>query len=76
MYTGIDTRYYSDKKKVLGTARKGEEALPELSFPGFSPKSVEFLTKERNVTERLPNRRNFLLVLATNPSKFSSIKLP
>ncbi len=50
MYTGIDTRYYPDKKKVLGTDRKGEEALSELSFSGFSPESVEFLTKERNIT--------------------------
>lgn len=49
MYTGIDTRYYPDKKKVLGTDKKGEDALPELSFPGFSPESVEFLVKERNI---------------------------
>ncbi|MFQ6037052.1 MAG: cyclase family protein [Candidatus Aminicenantales bacterium] len=50
MYTGIDTRYYPDKKKVLGTDKKGEEALPELSFPGFSPDSVTFLVEERNIT--------------------------
>ena len=50
MYTGIDTRYYPDKKKVLGTDKIGEEAIPELSFPGFSPESVEFLLKERNIT--------------------------
>ena len=50
MYTGIDTKYYPDKKKVLGTDKTGEEAIPELSFPGFSPESVEFLIKERNVT--------------------------
>ena len=50
MYTGIDTQYYPDKKKVLGTDKTGEEALPELSFPGFSPESVEFLIKERNIT--------------------------
>jgi kynurenine formamidase len=50
MYTGIDTLYYPDKKKVLGTDKIGEEALPELSFPGFSPESVEFLIKERNIT--------------------------
>lgn len=49
MYTGIDTKYYPDKKKVLGTEKTGEEALPELSFPGFSPESVEFLIKERNI---------------------------
>lgn len=50
MYTGIDTKFYPDKKKVLGTEMTGEEAIPELSFPGFSPESVEFLTKERNIT--------------------------
>ena len=50
MYTGIDTQYYPDKKKVLGTDKSGEDALPELSFPGFSPESVEFLVEERNIT--------------------------
>jgi kynurenine formamidase len=50
MYTGIDTKYYPDRLKVLGTEKTGEEALPELSFPGFSPESVEFLIKERSFT--------------------------
>lgn len=50
MYTGIDTKYYPDKLKVLGTEKSGEEALPELSFPGFSPESAEFLVNERNIT--------------------------
>jgi len=50
MHTGIDTKFYPHKKEVLGTDKKGEEALPELSFPGFSPESVEFLIKERNIT--------------------------
>ncbi len=50
MYTGIDTKYYPDKKKVLGTEKTGEAAIPELSFPGFSPESIEFLTKKRNIT--------------------------
>jgi kynurenine formamidase len=49
MYTGIDTKYYPDKKKVLGTDKTGEEAIPELSFPGFSPESAEFLIKKRNI---------------------------
>jgi kynurenine formamidase len=48
MYTGIDTKYYPDKLMVLGTEKTGEAALPELSFPGFSPESAEFLVKERN----------------------------
>ena len=50
MYTGIDTKYYPDKKKVLGTEKTGEEAVAELSFPGFSPESVEFLLNERKIT--------------------------
>jgi kynurenine formamidase len=49
MYTGIDTAYYPDKKKVLGTEKTGKDALPELSFPGFSPEAAEFLVKERNI---------------------------
>ena len=50
MYTGIGTKYYPDKEKVLGTSKTGAEAIPELSFPGFSPEAVEFLIKERNIT--------------------------
>jgi len=49
MYTGIDTKYYPDKEKVLGTTKTGEAAIPELRFPGFSPEAVEFLIKERNI---------------------------
>lgn len=50
MSTGIGTKYYPEKKKVLGTEKAGEEALPELRFPGFSPSSVEFLLAERDLT--------------------------
>ena len=50
MYTGIDTKHYPEKIKVLGTNNKGQMALPELSFPGFSPESVEYLIKNRNIT--------------------------
>jgi kynurenine formamidase len=49
MYSGIGTHHYPDKEKVLGTAKTGAEALPELSFPGFSPESAEFLLKERDI---------------------------
>ena len=49
MYTGIDTKYYPDRMKVLGTLKTGKEALPELSFPGFSAEVVEFLIRERNI---------------------------
>jgi kynurenine formamidase len=50
MYTGIDTRFYPDHKKVLGTDKKGPGAVAELHFPGFSPESVSFLLKERDIT--------------------------
>ena len=49
MYTGIGTKFYPDRKKVLGTDIMGMGALPYLSFPGFSPESAEFLVKERNI---------------------------
>jgi kynurenine formamidase len=49
MYTGIGTRYYPDKEKVLGTAKTGNDALPELSFPGFSAEAAAFLVNERNI---------------------------
>lgn len=49
MYTGIDTKYYPDRKEVLGTTKTGKGALPELSFPGFSTEATEFLLNERNI---------------------------
>ncbi|MDH7513003.1 MAG: cyclase family protein [Clostridiales bacterium] len=49
MYTGIGTAYYPDRKKVLGTDKTSQEALPELSFPGFSQRAVEFLLRERDI---------------------------
>ncbi len=49
MYTGIDTKYYPDKEKVLGTAKTGIDALSELSFPGFSAEAAEFLVNERDI---------------------------
>ena len=50
MYTGLDTRFYPDRKKVLGTYKTGEEAVPLLSFPGFSPEAASFLVRERNIS--------------------------
>ncbi|MCX7973896.1 MAG: cyclase family protein [Candidatus Aminicenantes bacterium] len=49
MYTGIGTVNYPDKKAVLGTDKVGQEALPELSFPAYSPEVTEFLIKERKI---------------------------
>jgi kynurenine formamidase len=50
MYTGLDTQFYPDPVKVLGTDRRGPEAIPLLSFPGFSPEVAAFLVKERSIT--------------------------
>jgi kynurenine formamidase len=50
MYTGIDTKYYPDKLKVLGTDKSGAEALPELHFPGFSKESVQYLLQNANIS--------------------------
>ncbi len=50
MYTGIGTQFYPDPVRVLGTDKKGQTALPELSFPSFSRESAEFLTQERDIT--------------------------
>jgi kynurenine formamidase len=49
MFTGIGTRHYPNRMKVLGTDKTGAEALAELSFPGFSPQAVEFLINDRNI---------------------------
>ena len=49
MYTGIGTRFYPDREKVLGTSGRGPEALAGLTFPGFSPAAAEFLVKERDI---------------------------
>jgi len=49
MFTGIDTKYYPDRINVLGTAKTGKDALPELSFPGFSAEAAAFLVNERNI---------------------------
>ncbi len=49
MYTGIDTKFYPDRKKVLGTTKTGVEAIPELSFPGFSAEVATFLVNKRNI---------------------------
>lgn len=49
MYTGLDGQFYPDRLKVLGTAKSGPEAVPELHFPGFSPEAARFLTTERHI---------------------------
>jgi kynurenine formamidase len=50
MYTGIGTRHYPDRKEVLGTDIAGENAIPHLSFPGFSPEAAQWLLDNREIT--------------------------
>ncbi len=49
MQSGIDGHFYPDRKEVLGTGKTGRAAVAELHFPGFSPESVSFLLRERNI---------------------------
>jgi len=50
MQTGIDTTAYPNRREVLGTEKTGPDALPELSFPGFSEDVVGFLLADRGIT--------------------------
>lgn len=50
MYSGIGTKYYPDKLKVLGTDKSGAAALADLHFPGFSTEAVRFLLENNNIS--------------------------
>ncbi len=40
-------KFYPDKEKYLGTAKRGDEAVEELSFPGLHPDAATWLVKNR-----------------------------
>lgn len=42
-------QYWPDLEKYLGTARRGETAVAELSFPGLHPAAAEWLIRNRQV---------------------------
>ena len=50
MQSGIDGRFYPNRKEVLGTEKTGKAAVAELHFPGFSPEAVAFLLAKRTIT--------------------------
>ena len=50
MQSGIDGRFYPNRKEVLGTDKTGLTAINELHFPGFSPEAVAFLLAKRTIT--------------------------
>jgi kynurenine formamidase len=43
-------RFYPDKKKYLGTDRKGTAAVAELHFPGLSPAAAAWIVANRGVS--------------------------
>ena len=49
MQSGIDGRFYPNRKEVLGTEKTGKDAVAELHFPGFSPEAVSFLLSKRTI---------------------------
>ena len=46
--TGFGLRW-PDRKRYLGTARRGPEAVPLLHFPGLDPEAARWLVEERKV---------------------------
>ncbi len=41
--------FYPDREKVLGTAKHGVEAIPELHFPGIGPETTQWLLDKRDI---------------------------
>ena len=46
--TGFE-RYWPDAEKYLGTAERGEAAVPKLHFPGLSEAGAQWLVRERRI---------------------------
>jgi kynurenine formamidase len=46
--TGFE-RYWPNAERYLGTAERGEAAVPKLHFPGLSPAGARWLIRERGV---------------------------
>lgn len=42
-------KFWPDKKAYMGTAERGQEAVPKLKFPGIHPDTAQFLVSERNI---------------------------
>lgn len=43
-------RFYPDKKKYLGTDKKGQAAIAELHFPGLDPSAAKWIVSNRRVS--------------------------
>lgn len=42
-------KFYPDRKKYLGTDRRGESAVADLHFPGLHPDAARWLTRNRSI---------------------------
>lgn len=43
-------RHWGDAEAYMGTARRGEEAVAELSFPGLHPETARWLVENRRIS--------------------------
>jgi kynurenine formamidase len=41
--------FYPDRENYFGTAKRGDEAIPELHFPGISPELAQWIVNERSI---------------------------
>ena len=48
-HTGMSD-YWPDAERYLGTAKRGEEGVAELSFPGIHPEAAQWLVDNRQVS--------------------------
>jgi kynurenine formamidase len=48
LYTGYG-RYWPNRLKYLGTAKKGKDALTDLHFPGLHPDAAKWLVENRKI---------------------------
>lgn len=42
-------QYYSDQKKYMGTIKRGQQGVNELSFPGIAPSAAKFIATQRKI---------------------------
>jgi len=42
-------KFYPNRKDYLGTDKRGQEAIPELHFPGMDPATTEWLVSKRKI---------------------------
>jgi kynurenine formamidase len=47
-HTGMG-QYWPDAERYLGTTKRGEEGVAELSFPGIHPDTAQWLVENRNI---------------------------